>query len=151
MVLLAVFLASVLAQDVAQDTIRVDLPLEAKTPGPWHLAKALVEIPRGAVGPKLKLAPQPTQPKAPAPDSFVSVTFEINEKGLPVNIQVEKSSDKELEEEVIALIREWRFEAVLMGDVPVVTHAHVDLAGSDPSAAVVRQRPVPHHRPSPAQ
>jgi hypothetical protein len=66
-----------------------------------------------------------------------------------INIQVDKSSDKELEDEVIALIREWRFETVLMGDVPVVRHAHVELSGSDPSAGV--GRPRPHRRPSPAQ
>jgi TonB family protein len=97
----------------------------------------------------LKLAPQTAQPKTPAPDGFVSVSFEINKKGLPINIQVDKSSDKELEDEVIALIREWRFEAVLMGDVPDVTHARVELSGSDPSAGV--GRPRPHRRPSPAQ
>ena len=48
----------------------------------------------------------PNQPKAPAPDSFVSVRFDIDEKGLPINIQVDRSSGKELEDEVIALIRE---------------------------------------------
>jgi TonB family protein len=137
LVLLALFLAPL----VAEDAIRVDLPVETKTTGAWRISKASVELPSGAVAPKLTLAPQPTQAKAPAPDSFVLVRFDINEKGLPINIQLDKSSDKELEGEVITLIRGWRFEAALRGDVPfVVAHAYIEL-----SAEVV---PSPERPPS---
>jgi len=146
LVLLALFLAPL----AAEDAIRVNLPLETQTTGVWHIAKASVELPHDAVNPKLTLAPQTTQPKIPAPDSFVSVRFQINEKGVPINIQVDKSSDKELEEEVIALIREGRFKAALRGTTAIVTNAYVELSGSD-SGGVALKRPVPRHRTSPPQ
>jgi TonB family protein len=141
LVLLALFLAPL----AAEDAIRVDLTMETQTTGAWRISKASVELPRDAVSAKLILAPQKTQSKAPARDSFVFVSFDINEKGLPINIQVDKSSDKELEEEVIALIREWRFEAALKGDIPVVSHAYVELSG-DVTPLPQNGRPRPVHR-----
>jgi hypothetical protein len=45
--------------------------------------------------------------------------LDINQRGVPFNIQVDKSSDKDLDDEVIAMIREWRFEAALNGGVGV--------------------------------
>jgi TonB family protein len=139
LVLFAMFLAPI----AAEDAIRVNLPLAAQTTGAWHIVRASVDLPRDVVSPKLTLAPQSTQSKLPTPDSFVSVRFEINEKGVPVNIQVDKSSDKELEEEVIALIREWRFEAALRGGGPVPAQAYMDLSGSAaPLPQNGRPRPV---------
>jgi TonB family protein len=91
------------------------------------------------------LAPQTIPAKTPSPDSFVSVSFEISDKGLPINIQADKSSDKELEEEVIAMIREWRFLAALRNGTPVVSQAYVDLSGGDSAG---RKRPV-HRRAAP--
>jgi TonB family protein len=142
-----VLLAVLLAPIAAEDAIRVNLPLDSAAAGAWHIAKASVELPRDVVSPKLTSAPQASPSKIPASDSFVAVSFQINEKGLPVNIQVDKSSDKELEDEVIALIREWRFEAALRGDTQVITEAHVELSGSD----LPNGRPRPHHRASPVQ
>jgi TonB family protein len=137
LVLLALFVAPI----VAEDAVRVNLPLETQTTGAWHIAKASVELPKDAVSPKLTVAPQTTQSKIPTPDSFVSVSFEINEKGLPINLQVDKSSDKELEEEVIAMIREWRFEAALRDGIPIATPASVEVSGGP------RARPAPRRRP----
>jgi TonB family protein len=142
-----VLLAMLLAPIAAEDAIRVNLPLDALATGAWHFAKTSVELPRDVVSPKLTSAPPASPSKIPAPDSFVAVSFQINEKGLPVSIQVDKSSDKELEAEVIALIREWRFEAALRGVTPVVAEAHVELSGSD----LHNGRPRPHHRVSPVQ
>jgi TonB family protein len=94
------------------DTIRVPLPRATDTSGAWRIAEASVEVPADSVSPILISAPQPAQTNVTS-TSLVSVTFQVNEKGFPVNIQVVKSSNKELEDEVIALIREWRFEAAL--------------------------------------
>ena len=129
---------------MAQDAMLVNLPVETQTAGAWHIAKASVELPRDAVSPKLILAPQRDQSKIPNLHSFVSVRFEIDEQGSPVRIQVDKSSDKELEAEVIAMIREWRFAAALRGGKPMAAHAYIDLSGGDLTAGIGR-RPV-HHR-----
>jgi TonB family protein len=141
LVLLAMFLAPI----AAEDAIRVNLPVVAQTTGAWHIVKASVDLPRDVVSPKLTLAPQSTQSKIPTPDSFVSVRFEITEKGVPINIQVDKSSDKELEEEVIALIREWRFEAALKSGLPVGSQAYIDLSG-DVAPLPQNGRPRPRRR-----
>ena len=114
----------------AADTPRVSLPLGAGTTGAWHISRALADVLSEASSPKLISAPQSSYPKDFTAGS-VSVSFEINEKGLPINIQIEKSSDKELDDEVIAMIREWRFEAALRGDVALASRAYIDLSIGD--------------------
>jgi hypothetical protein len=39
------------------------------------------------------------------------------------------SADQEVIDEVIAMIREWRFEAALRDDKPVISDAHIDFSG----------------------
>jgi TonB family protein len=114
----------------AADAPRVNLPLGAGTAGIWHISKALADVPSDASSPRLISAPQSSQPRDFTAGS-VSVSFEINEKGQPTNIQIDKSSDKELEDEVIAMIREWRFEAALRGDVALASRAYIDLSTGD--------------------
>jgi TonB family protein len=111
----------------AADTIHVSLPAATETIGVWHFVEAFADIPRGAVCPKLVSAPQSSQTKAP-PGASVSVSFDIDVKGSPFNIQIDKSSDKELNDEVIAMIREWRFEAAVSGRFAVKSHARIDLS-----------------------
>jgi len=125
-------------------TIRVPLPMATETTGAWRVAKASVEVPGDTVSPILISAPQPAQSNVTS-TGLVSVTFEIDDKGIPVNIQVDKSSNKELEDEVIALIREWRFEAALKGGVRVVSQAHLELSG-DVAPLPQNGRPRPHRR-----
>jgi TonB family protein len=116
----------------AADTIRVTLPLATETTGVWHISKASADVPRNAVSPTLISAPQRAHRKDTPAVGLFSVSFQITEKGIPVNIQVEKSSNKELDDEVIAMIREWRFAAALRGDVPVASQAYIDLSLGDP-------------------
>ncbi len=115
----------------AADTSRVSLPLGAGTTGVWHISRALADVPSDASSPKLISAPQSSQRKDFTAGS-VSVSFQVNEKGLPIDIQIDKSSDKELDDEVIAMIREWRFEAALRGDVALASRAYIDLSIGDP-------------------
>jgi len=111
----------------AAESRRISLLPGVGTTGPWHISRAVADVPGDASGPKLIAAPQPSRPAA-VRNGSISVSFEINERGLPINIQIDKSSDKALDDEVIAMIREWRFEAALRGDVPLSSHAHVDLS-----------------------
>jgi TonB family protein len=114
----------------AADAPRVSLALGAGTAGAWHISGAVADVPGDASGPKLISAPQSSQPKNFTAGS-VSVSFEINEKGVPINIQIDKSSDRELDDEVIAMIRKWRFEAALRGDVALASRAYIDLSIGD--------------------
>jgi hypothetical protein len=112
----------------AADTVRVTLPLATETTGVWHISKAFADVPKNAVAPTLISAPQRARTKDTAAVGLFSVSFEITEKGIPVNVQVDKSSDKELHDEVIAMIMEWRFTAALLGHVPVPSQAYMDLS-----------------------
>jgi outer membrane biosynthesis protein TonB len=51
----------------------------------------------------------------------------VDAQGLPANIQVEDSSDPKCSDEVMALIREWRFQAALNDGTAVQSHARFDL------------------------
>ena len=113
----------------AADTVRVTLPLATETTGVWHISKAFADVPKNAVAPTLISAPQRARTKdTAAAVGLFSVSFEITEKGIPVNVQVDRSSDKELHDEVIAMILEWRFKAALRGHVPVPSQAYMDLS-----------------------
>jgi TonB family protein len=111
------------------ETIHVSLPVTADTNGVWHVSKAFADVPRGAVSPKLISAPQSSVAKIPVvAAALVSVSFQIDERGTPFNIQIDKSSDKDLDDEVIAMIREWRFEAALSGGVAIQSRVSIDLS-----------------------
>ena len=114
----------------ASDTPRVSLPVGTGTTGPWQISRALADVPVDTSTPKLISAPQSSPSDALAVAS-VSVSFDINEKGVPINIQIDKSSDTKLDDEVIAMIREWRFEAARRGDVALASRAYIDLSIGD--------------------
>jgi TonB family protein len=120
----------------AADTSRASLPLGAGTTGVWHISRALADVPGDASSPRLVSAPQASQRKDATAGS-VSVSFQINEKGLPIDIQIDKSSDKELDDEVIAMIREWRFEAALRRGVSLASRAYIDVSIVDPPPVAV--------------
>jgi|SRR5579883_1277294 TonB family protein len=122
------------------ETVRVNLPSKICTAGVWRLSNAFAEVPQGATSPKLMSAVQECAIKA-HPGASVSVSFGIDEKGIPFNIRIVKSSDKQLDEEVIALIREWRFEAALRDGLFVQSHAFLDLS-SAPDPLDGQPRPV---------
>ena len=125
---------------VAADTTRVELPVSAVATGAWHISGAYVDLPLGTERPVLISTPQNARPGSAAIGA-VSVSFEISEKGIPFNIQVDKSSDKELDDEVIALIREWRFEAAMRNGIPLASHGYLDFVLGDGI-----RRPVPRKK-----
>jgi len=56
------------------------------------------------------------------------LSFDVDEKGEPTNIQVAKSSDPKWESEVIALAGKWRFEPAMKEGRTVPVHATLDFA-----------------------
>jgi len=71
----------------------------------------------------------------------VSVSFQVSDKGVPFDIHVDNSSDTESTDEVIALIREWRFEAAMKDGFPISSVGYLDLLMGQAQAPVSR-RPV---------
>jgi TonB family protein len=87
--------------------------------GRWHLARAAFKPPEEASLPSLIKAKFPRDSSAEEGGSVV-VALDVDEKGLPVNVHVEKSTDAKWEEDVIAAAREWRFTPGEKGGAAVV-------------------------------
>jgi len=90
----------------------------------WHLSRAVFHPQDGATLPVVVRAPYP--PEGRERSGAASVVFDVNEQGLPIHIRVENSSAPELEDEVTALIREWRFQAAMRNGIPVLAHGYLD-------------------------
>lgn len=96
----------------------------------WHLERAVFDVPQGATQPRLVQAPYP-QPSGAEQTGAVRLSFDVNEQGIPVNIRVENSSDPQWEDEVAALMREWRFQAATKDGSPVAAHGSLDFVRGD--------------------
>lgn len=99
-------------------TLEVNFRLAGKA-GRWHLTRAVFNPPTGTSDPLLVKQEFPPDAPAQKPGS-VSLTFEVDEQGVPINIHVEQSSDADSERDVIAAAREWRFNPGLKNGVPIV-------------------------------
>jgi hypothetical protein len=99
----------------------------APEPATWHIDSQQFIAPPGASKPSpVKIIRSSTLPATL--NHSVSVIFEISDKGVPFNVRVEHSSDAESADEVIALLREWRFEAFVRDGVPLVSKGYLDLS-----------------------
>jgi TonB family protein len=102
-------------------------------PTTWRVAKRNFIAPLGASPPKLVKWQYSSSLQAGS-NHAVSVSFQISDKGVPFDVQVENSSDTESTDEVIAMIREWRFEAAMKDGLPVSSGGYLDLLmGQEPA------------------
>jgi TonB family protein len=74
--------------------------------GDWHLARIDFDPPKGASPPAVEHG---YYPEASGPDLYatVSLAFDIDAQGVPVNIRATGSSDAKWEQELIAMLRDW--------------------------------------------
>jgi len=96
----------------------------------WHLSSVAFAPFDGASRPVLVKATYPDT-SGPAEVASVSLSLDVDEKGVPTNIQAEKSSDPKWESEVIALAGKWRFEPGVKDGRTVPVHATLDFARGD--------------------
>lgn len=95
--------------------------------GDWHLARATFDPPQGASLPAIETA---CYPDTPGPELYatVSLAFDIDPQGVPVNIHAAGSSDAKWEQELIAMLREWRFHPAEKNGATVTAGATFDFA-----------------------
>jgi hypothetical protein len=55
-----------------------------------------------------------------APDSSVTLSFEVDERGKPATLHVDASSDPKWEAKMLAALKDWRFDPGMKGSDPVV-------------------------------
>lgn len=110
-------------------------------PRSWYLEGAAFHVPQDATQPRLLQAPYPP-PYGLEQTGAVRLSLDVDEQGIPTNIHVESSSDPQWEDEVVALIREWRFQAAMKDGLPVAAHGYLDFGRGDlsPRAATPRKQ-----------
>lgn len=100
----------------------------------WHLARVDFDLPPGTSLPGIEDAPYPA---ASGPERYdtVSLTFEIDAAGAPVNIQTAKSTDSQWEQELIAMLRNWKFHPATKNGIAVGVTATFDFARGRPATS----------------
>jgi len=91
----------------------------------WHLARAEFHLPQGA--------PRPIVEKVSAPhvagnasNASATLTFDIDEKGEPVNLRTDKASDEEWASNVTAALRKWKFTPASKDGNPISVSCTMD-------------------------
>jgi TonB family protein len=92
-----------------QATIEVNFRiLDKRDKAAWHMENVAFRLPKGAVRPHLVSTKFPGT--SDAAGSFVTVSFEVDESGKPVNLHADKSSDQKWERKMLAAVKDWRFD-----------------------------------------
>jgi TonB family protein len=96
----------------------------------WHLQRAEFHL--------VETSQRPMIDKVKAPDiadgvpgATVTVTFDIDEKGVPFNPQVEKTSDEEWSRKVTEAVKKWRFTPAFKDGHPVLASCTMDFVRGD--------------------
>lgn len=128
-----ILLSLVCLSALAQSPPDTDVRLQSSV-APWRLTRFAFELSDGVSRPVLTAGSYPRLTARTSP-ARISVSFDVTGQGIPVNIEVLQTSDHDSVDEVIALIREWRFEAALKNGVPVATRGFLDFEiGDTPNA-----------------
>ncbi len=91
--------------------------------GPWQLSKAVFGTPPSATRPVLTHAEFPKgKPKG---HGAIALTFTIDEHGEPRDLAVDKP-DSDLEREIIAAVKKWRFDPATKDGAPIAVQATFD-------------------------
>lgn len=110
-----------------QATIEVNFRMLDKNGGSagWHTNKISFSPPAGAARPHVVSTKFPRSPDAAG--SSVTVSFDIDEHGKPVNLHADKSSDAKWEGKVLGAVKDWRFDPGMKDGMPVVVPCTVSL------------------------
>jgi TonB family protein len=95
---------------------------------PWRVIRASYDSPPGAERPTLTRSEYPK--KAPSGRAAVALTFDIDERGEPKNLNIDKSVDSEPEQEIIAAVKKWRFKPARKDGRAVSARATFEFKGS---------------------
>jgi TonB family protein len=109
-----------------QATIEVNFRLLDKPTRTWHLASILFRPPGDAERPHV------VSTKFPGlfgdGNAFAAISFEVDESGKAMNLQVDSSSEKKAGREVMEAVRDWKFDPGMKDGKPVVVPCSVRVA-----------------------
>jgi TonB family protein len=99
----------------------------ARTLWDWHAVRALFQVPDGAARPiviKTKFPATVGEDNAEEENASVTISFDIDKKGVPANARVAKSSNSKWEKDLLAALGSgWRFRPGLRDGKPVEVRA----------------------------
>jgi TonB family protein len=75
----------------------------------WHLARVAFHLPDGSERPVVEKAGAPHAAEG-SQGATATVTFDIDEKGVPLNLQIDKTSDEAWGRDVTDALSNWRFK-----------------------------------------
>ena len=92
----------------------------------WHSNSITFKLPEGATRPRV------VRTKFPGPSddagSFVTVSFEVDESGKPVNLHTDRASDPQWERKILAAVKDWRFDPGLKDGKAIAVPCTVSVA-----------------------
>lgn len=91
----------------------------------WHVSRVAFHLVDGSVRPVLERAVAPLV-AAGAPGAAASLKFDIDAKGDPVNLRIEKSSDQGWAHNVTAALGKWKFTPGSQNGSPVSVSCGMD-------------------------
>lgn len=93
--------------------------------GDWHLARAAFDTPAGATRPVLIKAEYPEAERSEQ-SAAVTVSFLVDEQGVPADLHADKSSDPRWEDEIVRTASAWRFRPATADGHAVSVHCTLD-------------------------
>lgn len=91
----------------------------------WHLARADFHLPQGVSRPICEKVVPPGV-AGDADNASATFAFDIDEKGAPVNLQIEKASNEDWSRDVAAALSKWRFTPASQDGRPVSVSCTMD-------------------------
>jgi TonB family protein len=108
-------------------TVEVNFRLLEADKLPWRVTRAVFDGAEGASRPVLIKSEFPH--KAPKEHTTVALSFDIDERGEPKNLNVDKSVDSEPEQEIIAAVKKWRFRPATKDGASIPARATFEFVG----------------------
>ncbi len=84
-----------------------------------HLERFACTAPEGVPGPSVLKSERPASP-ARGEGVSVTLSFDVDERGIPANLHVEEISDEKWEADMITSLKEWRFSGAVKDGKPVL-------------------------------
>jgi len=102
-------------------TVEVNFRLVDSPSFPWHLERAGLDMPAGASRPRLIHSPLPKD--APAENAAILLLFDVDENGVPANLNVANPKHSIAEAAVMDAVKSWRFTPARQDGYALPTHA----------------------------
>lgn len=93
----------------------------------WRLKRVEYRLPDGVLRPIIDKVADPHMAND-APAATATLVFEVDEKGVPVNLRVDKSSDEEWARDVTDALMKWKFTPASQNGAPVSVPCSMDFA-----------------------